>query len=213
MGELKSLESFEPSLVKSLKIVFDMFDYNGDGSIDALELKSAMKRSMGVELSETELQDFMREFDIDGNGTIDFCEFVNLMAATKSGGGGGGEIPTAHKTTATATARATKKSAASAANDDDEDEQDFSTSSAHSTHREISQPAASSSDEEEIRAAFKVFDIDGNGFISEDELRQTLSNLGEHLSDRELKAMMNQADLNHDGQIDYNEFSRMLLNR
>ncbi len=205
MGELKSLESFEPSLVKSLKIVFDMFDYNGDGSIDALELKSAMKRSMGVELSETELQDFMREFDIDGNGTIDFCEFVNLMAATKSGGG---EIPTAHKTTDTATAaRATKKSAASAANDDeDEDEKDFS-------HREISQPAASSSDEEEIRAAFKVFDMDGNGFISEDELRQTLSNLGEHLSDRELRAMMNQADLNHDGQIDYNEFSRMLLNR
>ena len=211
MGELKSLESFEPSLVKSLKIVFDMFDYNGDGSIDALELKSAMKRSIGVELSETELQDFMREFDIDGNGTIDFCEFVNLMAATKSGGG---EIPTANKTTATATAaRATKKSAASAANDDDdEDEKDFSTS-AHSAHREISQPAASSSDEEEIRAAFKVFDMDGNGFISEDELRQTLSNLGEHLSDRELRAMMNQADLNHDGQIDYNEFSRMLLNR
>jgi calmodulin len=37
--------------------------------------------------------------------------------------------------------------------------------------------------EEEIREAFKVFDKDGNGFISAAELRHVMTNLGEKLSD------------------------------
>ena len=59
------------------------------------------------------------------------------------------------------------------------------------------------SEEEEMRQAFKVFDIDGNGVIDAQELRLTMRNLGENLTDEDVKAMIRAADKNGDGKIDY----------
>ena len=63
--------------------------------------------------------------------------------------------------------------------------------------------------EDEIRQAFKVFDKDGNGFITADELAIVMANLGEKLSPSELKEMMKEADSNGDGKIDYEEFVKV----
>ena len=41
--------------------------------------------------------------------------------------------------------------------------------------------------EEELIEAFKVFDRDGNGFISAAELRHVMTNLGEKLTDEEVR--------------------------
>merc|ERR1719157_542948 len=48
--------------------------------------------------------------------------------------------------------------------------------------------------EEEILEAFKVFDKDGNGFISAAELRHIMTNLGEKLTDEEVDEMIREAD-------------------
>lgn len=37
-------------------------------------------RSLGQNPTEAELQEMINEVDVDGNGTIDFPEFLNLMA-------------------------------------------------------------------------------------------------------------------------------------
>ncbi|GCA64273.1 hypothetical protein KIPB_013786 [Kipferlia bialata] len=57
---------------------FNLFDKNGDGTITTKELGTVM-RSLGQNPTEAELQDMINEVDADGNGTIEFIEFVNLM--------------------------------------------------------------------------------------------------------------------------------------
>ena len=67
--------------------------------------------------------------------------------------------------------------------------------------------------EEEIREAFKVFDKDNNGFISAAELRHVMTNLGEKLSEEEVDEMIREADVDGDGQINYEEFCKMMLSK
>eukprot|EP00258_Populus_trichocarpa_P016687 XP_006375914.2 calmodulin-like protein 11 [Populus trichocarpa] len=95
----------------------------------------------------------IREVDVDGNGTIEFGEFWNLMA------------------------------------------------------RKIKENDA----DDELKEAFKVFDKDQDGYISSNELRHVMINLGEQLTDKELELMIQVADLDGDGHVNYEEFVRMML--
>ncbi len=95
----------------------------------------------------------INEVDADGNGTIDFPEFLTMMARKMK----------------------------------------------------------DSDSEEEILEAFKVFDKDGNGFISAAELRHIMTNLGEKLTDEEVDEMIREADVDGDGQINYEEFVKVSL--
>ena len=55
-----------------------MFDKDGDGKITVLELGRVMD-SLGQSLAVTEVQEMINEFDDDGNGVIDFSEFLRFM--------------------------------------------------------------------------------------------------------------------------------------
>jgi len=122
-----------------------------DGNISVMELGIVM-RNMGQNPTEAELKQMISEVDADGNGLIDFAEFVTLMARKM--------------------------------NNTDKDA--------------------------EIKEAFNVFDKDGSGKISKDELRSIMKSLGEDLTDEEITQMIQEADTNGDGEIDYEEFLRML---
>lgn len=65
--------------------------------------------------------------------------------------------------------------------------------------------------EEELIEAFKVFDQDGDGFISAGELRYSMANLGERLTDAEVDEMIREADMDNDGLINYDEFVKMMM--
>jgi len=67
--------------------------------------------------------------------------------------------------------------------------------------------------EAELREAFRVFDRDGNGFISASELRHVMTNLGEKLTDEEVDEMIHEADLNGDGMVNYEEFVNLMMAR
>ncbi|CAN7136521.1 unnamed protein product [Brassica rapa subsp. narinosa] len=120
--------------------------------ITTKELGTVM-RSLGQNPTEAELQDMINEVDADGNGTIDFPEFLNLMAKKMK----------------------------------------------------------DTDSEEELKEAFRVFDKDQNGFISAAELRHVMTNLGEKLTDEEVEEMVREADVDGDGQINYEEFVKIMM--
>jgi len=49
----------------------------------------------------------------------------------------------------------------------------------------------------------QVFDHNGDGYISKLELHKTMNELGIELTRQDLDAMMDEADVNKDGRIDY----------
>ena len=112
-------------------------------------------RSLGQNPTEAELQDMVKEVDVDGSGTIEFSEFLNLMA----------------------------------------------------------RKMRDSDSEEQLKEAFRVFDKDQNGFISAFELRNVLTNLGEKLTDDEVDEMIREADADGDGQINYEEFVKVMMTK
>nr|CAG8463080.1 10109_t:CDS:2 [Entrophospora candida] len=71
--------SFSLDQIAEFKEAFSLFDKDNDGSITTKELGTVM-RSLGQNPTESELQDMINEVDADGNGTIDFPEFLTMMA-------------------------------------------------------------------------------------------------------------------------------------
>ena len=62
---------------------------------------------------------------------------------------------------------------------------------------------------QEIIEAFKVFDKNGDGYISLSELKQVFNSIGEKLSDEELEAMFNEVS-NGSGRISIADFASLL---
>merc|ERR1712126_368876 len=130
-----------------LQEAFSLVVKNGENRISSKELETAM-RSLGYEPTEEEIN----EIDTNGNGTIGFEEFVDIMRSRV----------------------------------------------------EVVDEA------EMIKQAFRLFDKDGNGFISPAEVRLGMANLGHRFTEEEIQQMIRDADTDGDGQINYEEFVEMM---
>lgn len=67
-------------------------------------------------------------------------------------------------------------------------------------------------DEDDMREAFDVFDRNGDGFITVDELRSVLSSLGlkQGKAMEECRKMIMKVDVDGDGRVDFSEFKLMM---
>ena len=63
-----------------------------------------------------------------------------------------------------------------------------------------------------MREAFSVFDQNGDGYITIEELRSVLASLGlkQGRTVEECRQMINKVDANGDGRVDFKEFSQMM---
>lgn len=140
-----------PTIEGELQLAFQKFDANGDGKICWSELGMLMT-SLGTSVTDDELQAMVSMVDSDGDGFIDFSDFVELNTF---------------------------------AVDDP---------------REL----------EEMKSAFGIFDFDGNGLISADELLRVFHNLGERCSVEDCRNMIAGVDSNGDGYVSFDEFIIMM---
>ncbi|KAJ7963821.1 putative Calcium-dependent protein kinase [Quillaja saponaria] len=81
MNKLKKLalkviaENLSQEEIQGLKSMFTNIDTDNSGTITYDELKAGLAR-LGSKLTETEVQQLMEAADVDGNGTIDYIEFI-----------------------------------------------------------------------------------------------------------------------------------------
>ena len=66
--------------------------------------------------------------------------------------------------------------------------------------------------EEEIKEAFKIFDLQKEGVVTSSGLRTVMGQLGEHLSEQEVDAMINQWSSTKDGTINLEDFTKLMQN-
>ncbi|XAR70661.1 hypothetical protein NMG60_11027583 [Bertholletia excelsa] len=64
--------------------------------------------------------------------------------------------------------------------------------------------------EEQLKQLFKMFDRDGNGYITAAELAHSMADLGHALTAEELTGMIKEADSDGDGRINFQEFSQAI---
>merc|ERR1711904_564580 len=110
------------------------------------------KKAKPGQLTEEQLEKMVADIDNDGNGTIEFTEFLQMMAG-KMGG---------------------------------------------------------KDSREDIEKVFKLFDDDNTNKISFRNLARVAEELGENIDDEELQDMINQADRDGDGEINIDEFYRIM---
>ena len=65
--------------------------------------------------------------------------------------------------------------------------------------------------EEELKRVFKEFDKNNRGLIKIEDLQSVTSMLGEKFTGEELNEMLAEADVDHDGALNYEDFARMMM--
>ena len=71
---------------------------------------------------------------------------------------------------------------------------------------------AASANEEELLTSFRILDMDNSGLVSSDELKNVLGRIGtEKLDPGMIDQMIQEADINGDGKLSYNEFVYLLM--
>ena len=79
----------------------------------------------------------------------------------------------------------------------------------------MSKPVKKFTDEEitQLKQAFALFDLDGNGYITNDELGTVLRKMGQEPTDEEVEQMIAEIDEDGDGTIDFEEFCELMEKR
>ena len=63
---------------KEYKSIFEMHDSNKDGSVNSLELANILK-SININISDEEIKEIMTEIELEGNGEINYDEFISIL--------------------------------------------------------------------------------------------------------------------------------------
>ena len=75
---LMALKMQDHDTEKNLINAFNVFDKNRDGQIIKDDFRSIIN-NLGEKLTQSEIEELLKEADLDDDGKIDFNEFVKMM--------------------------------------------------------------------------------------------------------------------------------------
>ncbi|CAG8971898.1 hypothetical protein HYALB_00007814 [Hymenoscyphus albidus] len=78
MTRFKMARSLSKEEIAIFKAEFDVYDQDKGGNITVEEFGRVMKAS-GQKVTDEELAQIVKEVDLDGDGTINFQEFIMMM--------------------------------------------------------------------------------------------------------------------------------------
>ncbi len=155
-----------------------------------MSTSSKNERSLHHDLDTLEqYQQFFHFFDLDSNGIITYQEFGEAMDAL---------------------GLAMSESQISEVFEAFDSNKDGSINFEEFFASSYPQPATRDT-EHDLRAAFDLVDNDGDGTINSNKLKVLLRDLGADFSDEQVARMIEEVDLNNDGTLDFDEFSRALF--
>ncbi|TRY58141.1 hypothetical protein DNTS_000413 [Danionella cerebrum] len=80
MGPRMLAETAHMVGLRELHCAFKQFDCDGDGQITFEELKESTKTLLGEKLKKGELEEILTDIDLNGDGNVDFDEFVMMLS-------------------------------------------------------------------------------------------------------------------------------------
>ncbi|KAI8882162.1 EF-hand [Backusella circina FSU 941] len=169
----------------SLKQAFSLYDVNKNGYICLSEFGKIIQ-GLGFDIGKEAI---IKELDENQDGKIDFQEFVQAMNKLIS-------QPLTEEPESVIEVPHNEKLT--------------KTRQMESQHNGKYMRQMSRHEDDELRQCFKRFDKNNDGQISFAELTEVMGELGESLTQEDLKDMMTDADINKDGFIDFEEFKNLI---
>lgn len=181
--EIIEKHQLTPGELAKIKKAFKAFDRDGSGVIDEIELNQAMN-ALGHKQSKEETQRILRQVDKDGSTGIEMDEFLAIMAPKLAKSRCGGV-------------------AVAAGNLGVEEKN-------RRINETVQRYGLSEAQLAKIARAWSVFDKDGGGSISVDELARAMSSLGHAQAPDTLRQMVAEVDVDGSGEVEYDEFVAMM---
>lgn len=185
---------------------FEEYDKDNSGSIDHFELRALLEHTLSRKLPDSlydmHVRAVMDRTDTNKNQVIEFDEFLKLYERLNNA-----EMPISLQRHASAQFGMSKASTAAPGSPSD--------TTSGGGGGVYKKPAAVELSEEmirEARAAFDKYDVNGDGSIDRDELRRILEDIqgakkmSKLLFERYLSMVMNEADKDGGGTLDFDEF-------
>lgn len=205
--------------IDTMQKVFSIFDRDQDGSITIEDVQVVME-SLHYLKDEIEFPSIDQikiafdKFDENRNGKIEFNEFINILKHA----GAVQSTPPGSKSTSFINNNYQQQSSYSSNNyypnngdNGDATKSTILNNNASYFNNDINKTSSPSSSPTNMRQLFDQFDKDHDGRITKNELNFVMCNLfpDEIITEQDVNEMMDAADLDRNGFIDYNEFANM----